>query len=306
MCRIAWAALLLLGGSACSLKPATSSAEPLEARGSVVPRQPSTSAAPPREGAAGSSHGSGGLPCQRRGRVSSGKRAYTYCVARVAGAELKIIEPQGTAPGEPLRLAIYLHADGALAHDGDNALRIQAPWTASHRTLYVSARAPNGCGWWIKPEVTRCNDDERDRDGSGENAAVLARVIEALRSGWNLDNGPILFGGSSGGSVLLTSTFLPKYGDRYPGIFALGCGGEMPWTGRLEWNGTSPQQRGPTKLFFTYGDRDDYLADIRSSIVYYSRLGFPVDEKVVPDAGHCQFDHLGRTVEIWAQSVGEE
>lgn len=305
MRRVLRAALLLLGGSACSLKPVPPPATPSDVHGSPAP----ATAEPPRAESgrsAGSSHGAGGLPCQRRGRVSSGKRAYAYCVAQVAGAELKIIEPQGTAPGEPLRLAIYLHADGALAHDGDNAPRIQAPWTSSHRTLYVSARAPNGCGWWIKPTVTRCNDDERDRDGEGANAAVLARIIEALRSGWNLDNGPILYGASSGGSVLLTSTFLPRYGDRYPGAFALGCGGEMPWTGRLEWDGTRPELRGPTKLFFTYGDRDEYLADIRSSIVYYGRLGFPVDEQVVPDAGHCQFNHLGRTVEIWSRYVGEE
>ncbi|WP_375741894.1 hypothetical protein NR800_20295 [Corallococcus interemptor] len=44
----------------------------------------------------------------------------TYCVAQVGATEVKYIEPKpGIAPA-PMRLAIYLHGDGASTYNGSN------------------------------------------------------------------------------------------------------------------------------------------------------------------------------------------
>lgn len=293
MCRAVWTVLLVLSLSACS---------------HAAPRKvPQSKKGPARVSTLPSSHGSGKLPCVSTKTVRRKHTNYTYCVAKVAGAELKIIEPQDVSSSEPLRLAIFLHGDGAFAHDSDMAPRLQAPWTYRHHTLYVSARAPNSCSWWTKPKRGLCVGEppEEDKDTAGENAEALVRIIEALRHGWNIVDGPILFGGSSGGSVFLTGSFLPKYGDRYPGVYALNCGGEVPWGGNLSWNSTDPALRGPTKLFFTFGSKDPLRPDILAAIAYYQEHSFPLDEKVVPGADHCAFDHLDRVVQVWSQYTGQ-
>ncbi|MFL5344513.1 MAG: alpha/beta hydrolase [Hyalangium sp.] len=252
-----------------------------------------------------SSHGSGKLPCESTGTVPHGSTSYTYCVVTIAGSQLKIIEPQDTSSG-PLKLAIYLHGDGARAHDGDTAPRLQAPWTFTHRVLYVSARAPNRCAWWTKPTLTTCLDDapDEDRDLEGKNAEVFVQIIAALRGGWDILDEPILFGGSSGGSVFLTASFLPKYGNQYHGVYALSCGGEPPWAGHLDWDSANATLRGPSKLFYTYGDQDPLLTDIQDSISFFGAHSFPLEERIVPNSLHCAFDHLGRVTEVWGLATG--
>lgn len=254
---------------------------------------------------AGSSHGTGKLPCDSTGTVVSNDQTYTFCVAQVAGVELKIVEPRTGIVAVPLNLAIYLHGDGARAHTGNTAPRLQAPWAFEHDTLYVSALAPNKCAWWTKPTLTTCSDTatEADRDISGDNARALAEVIDTLRKRWDLNNEPILFGGSSGGAVLLTASFLPKYGNRYRGVYALGCGGEAPWSGSLDWDSTRPELRGPTKLFYSYGDQDEYLTDIRASVTAYRGFSVPLEENVIAGAAHCAFDHIGGVKDIWAGAL---
>ncbi|WP_426734688.1 hypothetical protein [Myxococcus faecalis] len=253
----------------------------------------------------GTSGGSGKLPCERTGSVTSNSQTYPYCVTQVAGAELKIIEPRVGIVPAPMRLAVYLHGDGARAHTGDTAPRLQAPWAYDNDTLYVSVLAPNKCAWWTKPSVTNCavEGTEADRDLAGDNAATLVEVLDALRKGWNIINEPILFGGSSGGSVFLTASFLPRYGDRYRGVYALGCGGEAPWGGKLDWDSTRPELRGSTRLIYAYGDKDEYLTDIQASLTAFRGYAFPLEEKVVAGATHCAFDHIGGVKDIWAAEL---
>ncbi|WP_224250115.1 hypothetical protein [Hyalangium gracile] len=309
MRRFLWTALLVLCASACSEDPKPPPTDMPDA--GELPDGGLPDGGLPDAGTDGgttptSSHGSGKVPCESTGTVANATTTYTYCVTTVAGSQLKIIEPQDTTPGQPLRLAIYLHGDGARTHDNNTAPRIQAPWTFTHRTLYVSARAPNKCAWWTKPTITTCVDDSgpEARDLEGLNAEVFVQVLNALRGGWDLLDEPILFGGSSGGAVFLTASFLPKYGHQYRGVYALGCGGEASWSGKLDWDSTQPALRGPTKLVYTYGDLDPYLADIQGSVSFFGARFFPVEETIVPNAAHCQFDHVGRVTEVWGQATG--
>ena len=286
MYRAVWTALLLIGPVAC-------------ARDSVSP-------SPAQEEPGHTSRGLGGLTCKSTGKVTVNRVDYPYCVVQVGEAELKIVEPRPSAASGPLRLALYLHGDGAGDYTADTALKNQAPWASAHHVLYVAALAPNRCSWWTnRPATVPCVDDATDseRDLEGRSARALARVIDTLRGGWNLRD-DILFGGSSGGAFFLAASFLPRYGDRYHGIYALGCGGEPPWTGHLDWNSADPRRLGRTRLFYKYGTRDPYVADIQRSIVYYQAQAFPLFEEVVPNAEHCAFDHLGWSRDIWARAVG--
>jgi len=267
-----------------------------------------------------SSHGNGGLPFTSNGTVSVNGVSYSYGVATVAGVELKIVEPDAGA-ATPLRLALYFHGDGAGPYSSGLAIKKHAPWTSSHRVLYVAARAPNACAWWLAPGYTTCDgttpvpDNAIDRNG--ENAAAVNAVVQALRAGWDIADSPVLYGGSSGGSIFLSASFLPLYGDKYPGVYALSCGGDEPWDGKLAWDATNPARLGATSLFFTYGDKDFVAPDVQQAIAFYKAQGVPADEKVIPETvaagtSHCgdvggsySYDQLGRVPEVWASHLGE-
>ncbi|AFE06917.1 hypothetical protein COCOR_06418 [Corallococcus coralloides DSM 2259] len=322
MSRFVLAAVLALGLSACSddpdevtpdsgTNPTTDAGTNTDAGTDVdAGTDAGTDVDAGTDAGPGSSGGSGKLGCSRTGTVNTDAGTLTYCVAQVGATEVKYIEPkQGIVP-EPMRLAIYLHGDGAAVYTGNNprSLFTHGGWTYGHNTLYVTALAPNKCAWWVKPEYTTCSPDGAplsERDLEGKNAAELVSLIEALRKGWDIQDGPILFGGSSGGSIQLTSSFLPRYGDRYPGIYALSCGGEKPWSGQMDWDATNAALRGGTKFYFTYGDQDYLLQDIQAAEEYLGGLGFPVNDKVIPGATHCQFDQVGRVSEVWNEATAQ-
>lgn len=247
---------------------------------------------------AASSRGSGKLTCQRTGTVNTTAGVKSYCVATAGGAEFKLIEPDDVATNPaPLQLAVYLHGDGARAYTGDTALRLQAPWTTSHHVLYVAARALDGCAWWVAPGVDACDAGVvgDGRDLAGVNAQALEAIVTAVRAGWDVADAPMLFGGSSGGSIFLSGSYFPRYGGARQGTWALNCGGDAPWT-PLSWDAGEP---GPHRFFFTWGDQDFLKPDILAAEDWFGAAGFPVNEKIIAGAGHCGFDHLGRTTEIW-------
>ncbi|MFZ5440663.1 MAG: hypothetical protein ACOZQL_11690 [Myxococcota bacterium] len=249
----------------------------------------------PADGGTGSSHGSGKLACSRTGTVSTSAGVKTYCVATVGGVELKIIEPDDVATNAaPLQLALYVHGDGARAYFNDTAPRLHAPWTTRRHVLYVAALAPNTCAWWTKPSVNPCDAGvtTADRDQDGLNADALEAVVTALRAHWDLADAPVLFGGASGGSIFLSADYLPRYGAAHPGVWALSCGGEIPWT-PITGDVRS------SFLSFTWGDQDFLLPDITAAVAWFGDAGVPLATRVIAGAQHCAFDHLGRTVEIW-------
>jgi hypothetical protein len=221
-----------------------------------------------------------------------------------------------------LRLAVYLHGDGAGPYTSGLALRKLVPWTTKHRVLFVAARAPNACAWWLAPSYTVCDGvtpvPSSAVDTGGENAAALKVVLDALRGGWDLADSPVLFGGSSGGSIFLSASFLPLFGDKYPGAYALSCGGDDPWAGSLAWDGKDPARVGATKLFFTYGDKDFVVPDVLDGIAYYQGTSIPVDTKVIAETvatgttSHCgniggsySYDQIGRVGDVWSSYLGE-
>lgn len=263
----------------------------------------------------GSSQGQGGIACSSTGVVSQSGADYSYCVAKAGSVEMKIVEPQSGGAG-PLHLAVYLHGDGAGPYGSHLDLRKLAPWTTTHNVLLVAALAPNACAWWLAPSYTTCDATtpvpDSAIDTGGENAAALKAAIEALRAGWDIADSPVLFGGSSGGSIFLSASFLPLFGDRFPGAWALSCGGDAPWAGGLSWDGKDPSQVGANKLFFTYGDKDFVVPDVLQSIGFYQGASIPTDVKVIPEAvasgsSHCgnvggsySYDQIGRVAEVWS------
>lgn len=144
-----------------------------------------------------SSHGQGGIACSSTGVATDSGKSYSYCVAKAGSVEMKIVEPEKGATG-PLRLALYLHGDGAGPYGSDLDLRKLAPFTSTHGVLLVAALAPNACAWWLKPSYTTCDATTpipaSAVDEGGENAAALKAAIDALRAGWDIADSPMLFG----------------------------------------------------------------------------------------------------------------
>ena len=270
----------------------------------------------------GSSQGKGKITCSSMGVASEGGTDYSYCVAKAGSVEMKIVEPEAGGSG-PLHLAIYLHGDGAGPYASDFDLRRLAPWTTTHNVLLVAALAPNACAWWLEPSYTTCDAEtpvpDDAVDTGGENADALKAAIDELRAGWDIADSPVLFGGSSGGSIFLSASFLPLFGDQFPGAWALSCGGDAPWAGGLAWDAEDPALIGANKVFFTYGDKDFVVPDVLESIEFYQGLSLPTDVKVIPETvangstSHCgnvggfySYDQIGRVSEVWASYLGEE
>jgi hypothetical protein len=247
-----------------------------------------------------SSKGTGGVTCDSQGDLGSGR---TYCLGNEGGSEFKLLEP--IAASGPLRLALYLHGDGAAAHTNDGAMKALLGWADAHHALFVSVLSPNRCAWWQAASQTDCSASAvQVADTPGANADALRAVIDKVRAGFDVSLAATFYYGSSGGSIFLSKSFLRRFGDRYPGVFALNCGGEkasLP----LAWNTSDAALRGPTKLYFTYGDQDFLKPDIEKAIPFWSAQGFPTDTDVIAGAQHCAFDGHGRAREVWSAFLGE-
>lgn len=244
------------------------------------------------------SGGSGGITCTSTATVA-GRR---LCVASAGGAEFRFIEPPA-APG-PMRLVVYTHGDGARAYASDSAIKALLPWADAHHGLTIAVLAPNKCAWWQVPSQTDCSTTATPvSDDAGVNADALKAVLDLFRAKYNVALTQNYFYGASGGSIFLTKSFLRKFGDVYPGAYALNCGGErtaLPFT----WNNADAALRGVTKLYFTYGDMDFLKPDIELAIPFFMTAGFPTDQKIIANAQHCAFDAHGRAVEVFTTYTG--
>ncbi|MFO0593461.1 MAG: hypothetical protein U0441_38320 [Polyangiaceae bacterium] len=317
MSRIVAVAIpVLFVASACSAPPGETSGTTDSTTTDTVSTTSATSSTTDSGPSTGSSHGEGGLTCSKTGVATESGKDYKYCVAKAGSVEMKIVEPAAGGTG-PLHLAVYLHGDGAGPYSSDFDLRKLAPWTTAHHVLLVSALAPNACAWWLSPSYTTCDGStpvpDSAIDTGGENADALKAAIDALRGGFDIADNPVLFGGSSGGSIFLTASFLPLYGDKYPGAWALSCGGDAPFAGSLAWDGMNAALVSANSLFFTYGDKDFVVPDVLQSIEFYKGLSFSTDVKVVPETvasgtnSHCgnvggsySYDQIGRVAEVWS------
>lgn len=261
------------------------------------------------------SGGSGGFACsQTKSFTTSDGLQMSYCVTTVAESELKIVEPTHVVTG-PLKLAIYLHGDGARPHTHGSAFKYQGDWVAAHDVLYVSALAPNGCSWWRapSPKIADCNDDAayeaNPQDTEGKNADTLRAIIEAIRGAYDIDDRQILFAGSSGGAILLTASWIPRHGDDFPGFYALACGGEKPWQ-EITWDTTNRALLDGIGLSFAYGTGERLEPDIRSAHGFYAELG--IQSELLEQApngsssDHCNYDQLGTIPAQWDEALASE
>jgi hypothetical protein len=234
----------------------------------------------------------GGLPCSREDDLGSGRRS---CVTKVGSVELRIVTALGGAG--PMRLGLHLHGDGAVAHLDNSALAAMIPWVDAHRGIGVSALAPNGCAWWLRPTYD-CASDQSEPDNDAENVAPLAAALDAVIAAYDVRTDGVRYYGASGGSIFLTGEWLPLEGARYPGIFAIMCGGSAPRP--FAWDTGDAALRDRSTVAFTYGEQDPLLSEIRRSIDALSGKSFAVSETILPGAGHCAFDTHAAAVAIWS------
>jgi hypothetical protein len=249
------------------------------------------SVAPARSDAPGSA-GSGGLPCSRQESLGGGR---TSCVTTVRGVELKLVLPASGAGA--MRLGLYLHGDGAEAHESGSVATAMVPWADATHGIGVSALAPNRCSWWQSLRHD-CASLQTERDLEGENVALLAGAIDAIASAYDVRTDGLRYYGSSGGSIFLTEAWIPLQAGNYPGVFALMCGGE-PTSRAYAWDLTNASWRARNPLWFTYGDQDVLAPEIARVAEDFRSVKFTVTEKVFPGAGHCQFNGTAEAMAIW-------
>jgi hypothetical protein len=255
---------------------------------------------PPFDAGLYSSKGTGGLVCSETGSLGGGR---TYCVSKINGVELRLADVAPTENG-PVSLAIYVHGDGAAAYKSNSAIKAILPWADLRHVRVVAVLAPNGCAWWQKP-THDCASAVEEPDTMNENVVAFEAALAGIRARYDINFDPTFYYGSSGGTIFLAGEFLPRFGNVYPGAFAMNCGGTPQKKSDFTWNPDDAAARGSTKLWFTYGDQDFLKDDEHGSAVFYSGLGFPVDEKIIPDATHCAFDGHGRAMEAWSEFLGE-
>ncbi len=66
------------------------------------------------------------------------------------------------------------------------------------------------------------------------------------------------------------------------------------------WNTADAALRAKSPLYFTYGDKDFLLPDIRQAVSTFKTKGFAVTENVVAGATHCAFDGNAEVMRIWS------
>jgi hypothetical protein len=254
--------------------------------GGVVPDAP--------VGTAPGSGGKGGLTCTSRVDVNG----RSICTAKIGSVEVRLLEPMGGSG--PMRLGLYLHGDGAAAHKSGSVFKPMIAWADAQHGLGVSFLAPNGCAWWQAP-THDCTSSGTDPDLAGANAAALVTAIDAIMKAYDVRTDGMRYYGASGGSIFLTDEWLPLQGGTYPGVFAIMCGGDAS-SRTYGWDATNAALRGKSPLWFTYGDKDFLLTDEQAAVAAFKGKGFAVTEKVVPNAGHCEFDAHGEAIGIWTQN----
>lgn len=301
------APLLALLAAGCSEASPTASMEDASApqtpdAGGVADAAPAEDAsqdAAPLPVVYGSSKGSGGITCTTTVDLGGGR---SYCKAKISGVELRFASAPAAATG-PSRLVIYVHGDGARAYTSDGAMKALLPWADAHQARVLAVLAPNGCAWWQTP-THDCATTTEEPD-TGANATAFEAVLQALRGGYDIADGPTFYYGSSGGSIFLSKLFFPRFGKTYPGAYAMNCGGEVPPASAYSWDPKDARSRGETKFWFTYGDQDFLKDAAHATAGYFLSLGFPTDEKIIPGATHCAFDAHGRSKEVFSAYLGE-
>ena len=241
--------------------------------------------------------GKGGLACTRMDDLGGGR---TSCVVKVGSVELRIVAGMSTPAngGVPLRLGLYVHGDGAVAHLDNSVLVAMLPWADAVHGLAVSALAPNGCAWWLAPSYD-CSGSETPADGVNANAAALATALDALAQAYDLRTDGVRYYSASGGSIFLTSEWIPMHGGTHPGVFALICGGVVSGA-PYAWNTNDAALRARNPTWFTYGSEDGLRPQIEETTAAYRARGLSVTVKVIANQGHCTFDVHGEAMGIWS------
>jgi len=240
------------------------------------------------------SGGKGGLTCTSRVDVAG----RSICTAKIGSVEVRILEPMGGSG--PMRLGLYLHGDGAAAHKSGSVFKPMVAWADAKHGLGVSFLAPNGCAWWQSP-THDCTSQQTEPDLAGANAAALVTAVDAIMKAYDVRTDGMRYYGASGGSIFLTDEWIPLQGGKYPGVFAIMCGGDAS-SRTYGWDAADASLRAKSPLWFTYGDKDFLLTDEQAAVAAFKGKGFAVTEKVLPNAGHCEFDAHGEAIGIWTQN----
>jgi hypothetical protein len=245
----------------------------------------------PDSGEAGPSEPPDDLTCIATGTMPGGR---TYCEARLGGTLVRIADKRTRGPA---KLLVFVHSDGGTGYYDNGGLFFHLAWAEANNARVVSVLAPNGCAWWQAPSHN-CASAAIEPDSNGDNAPVLHAALNELRTKIMLNADPIYVHADSGGAIFVSYSFLPKFGDKHPGRYAINCGGvASPLLLRYT---PSAALLATTRIEYTYGDRDYQASDAHSAFLYYQNRGFRTGETILPNVGHCEFNTSARADAVFS------
>lgn len=254
-------------------------------------------------GASGSvagSAGSAGRPALGDGPGIACDQAFTVedselkgCIATVAGVKLKFFPLAATTAVK--HVAVFLHGDTAADwHAWYPFLVDTVEWCKARDILVVAPLSP----------VTYDDDppDEPSYGAASETEAEsVGQALEEFLDAYAASRQGLLYWGMSGGSWFATSSFIPLFGARLPGAYALSCGASEFWAD-YAWDTAGPE-RAQNKLLFNYGSEDFLKDGEEASAEKFGADGFNVSVTTHPGAEHCDHPIHEPTTQFWATTL---
>lgn len=221
-------------------------------------------------------------------KTSAMYRSTKFCEGELEGVAIKWVPLEGDV--KPSRIALYLH--------GDTANDWREPFIAAQ---FVSWMKKNNVLMVLTRSTTKYDDDAPDEWSYGaaqpEDARKLEKAVQALITRYQTPSDNLLYFGLSGGPWFLSSSWIPLMGGKFPGLYALSCGGSQFWQ-KFAWD-TKGALKDKVKIFYNYGDKDFLAKAQDASVKHFQSLGLSASQKIHPGASHCSHDVLEPTLAFW-------
>jgi hypothetical protein len=238
-------------------------------------------------GAAGQTGLGAGVPCSQPFETEGSD--LSGCIAEVAGVTMKFFPLAAQVPVE--RVAVYLHGDGAVDWEGWYPFLAETvEWCKARNILVVAPLSP--VAYDEDPPEMRSFGAAFD-----DQAEQVGGALEQFLDAYAAPHTGLLYWSMSGGSWFATSSFLPLFGERLPGAYALSCGASEFWFD-YAWD-IAGSARSQNQLLFNYGTEDFLKPGELASAQKFEGDGFRVSVKTHPSAQHCAHPVHAPTVEFW-------
>lgn len=230
-----------------------------------------------------------GLECTKPSTYNKVK----FCETTVEGVAIKFVPLEGDI--KPSGLAIYMHGDTAADWYKPFVVTPFVEWAKKKNVLLVLTRS-----------TTRYDGDAESEYSYGaaqpEDARKLEKALTKIIAAYKTPSDNLLYFGTSGGPWFMSYAWIPMMAGKFPGLFALSCGGSQAWQ-KFAWDNKDTKLTSKIKIFYNFGDQDFLAANQENSLKHFNAAGIVTTKKVYPGAKHCAHDVYNATVAFWEANM---